>query len=308
MAVLYQSDAARGKVWATLFASEAPELPFHVWPDSGDLAAIEYLIAWQPPQKLLTSLPALKILFSLGAGVDQLDLSRVPPDVQVVRMVEPGIVSGMVEFATMSVLALHRNLVDYVRAQQAAAWRPIGAVPASARGVGVMGLGVLGQAVLAALAPFGFVLSGWSRTARRLPQVTCYAGPDGLAPFLGRCDILVCLLPLTPATRGILDSQVFAQLPRGAALVNIGRGGHLDNLALLQALESGRLSAAILDVCEPEPLPDGHLFWRHPRILITPHIASTTRPETAARVVLDNIRRHRRGEPLLDVIDRHAGY
>lgn len=306
--VLYQADAARGRAWADIFATEAADLPFHVWPETGNLASVEYLIAWQPPVELLASLPNLKVLFSLGAGVDQIDLSHVPRHVPVVRMVESAILSGMVEFATMAVLALHRNLVDCLGAQREETWRSIEVIPAAARRVGIMGLGVLGQAVLDALTPFGFVLSGWSRTPKVLPGVSCYHGTEGLDSFLGRCDILICLLPLTHATRGILDSQLFARLPRGASLVNLGRGGHLDQPALLDALDSGRLSTAILDVCDPEPLPQGHPLWRHPRILITPHIASMTRPETAARVVLENIRRHRRGEPLRDAIDRVAGY
>lgn len=308
MSILYRSDAARGRTWADIFAAEAPDLPFRVWPDIGDLAAVEYLIAWQPPAEFLRSLPNLQVLFSIGAGVDQIGLAQVPDGITVVRMVEPGIVSGMVEFAAMAVLALHRDVIDYQLAQRAAAWRPMDVVPAAKRRVGVMGLGVLGQAVLGALAPFGFILSGWSRTPKRLPGVACYSGPDGLDAFLGKCDILVCLLPLTAATRRILDLRLLSQLPRGASLVNLSRGGHLDQNALLEALDSGRLSAAILDVCEPEPLPAGHPFWQHPRILLTPHVAAVTRPETAARVVLENIRRHRRGEPLRDVVDRAAGY
>lgn len=308
MSVLYRSDAARGRTWAELFASEAPELAFHVWPDAGDLGEVEYLIAWQTPVELLHSLPNLQVLFSIGAGVDQLGLARVPDGILVVRMVEPGLVSGMVEFATMAVLALHRNVLDYGQAQRLGVWQPVEVIPAAQRRVGLMGLGVLGQAVLGALAPFGFALSGWSRTPKRLTGVACYSGSDGLAAFLGNCDILLCLLPLTPATRHILDSQLFAHLPRGAALVNLARGGHLNQSDLLEALDSGRLSAAILDVCEPEPLPAGHPFWQHPRILLTPHIAGVTRPGTAARVVLENIRRHRAGEPLRDVVDRTAGY
>ena len=308
MSVLYRSDASRGRTWAEIFATEAPDLAFHVWPQTGDLTEVEYLIAWQPPMELLRSLPNLKALFSVGAGIDQIDLSQVPDGVPVVRMVEPGIVSGMVEFATMSVLALHRNLIDYIRAQQTATWQPSEVIRAGARRIGVMGLGVLGRAVLEALAPFGFVLSGWSRTPKSVSGVSCHHGADGLKAFIARCDILICLLPLTPATRGILDSKLFARLPRGASLINLGRGGHLDEQSLLDALDSGRLSAAILDVCEPEPLPEAHAFWRHPRILLTPHIASVTRADTAARIVLENIRRHRRGEPLRNVVDRVAGY
>ena len=308
MSILYRSDAIRGRIWAEIFAAEAPELAFHIWPDTGDTAAIEYLVAWQPPGELLRSLPSLQVLFSIGAGVDQIGLEQVPDNVAIVRMVEPGLVSGMVEFATMAVLALHRNVLDYQRSQRAGIWRPMEVIPAAERRVGVMGLGLLGQAVLRALAPFGFTLRGWSRTLKEVPGVTCYSGPGGLDAFLGGCDILVCLLPLTDATRRILDSQLFRRLPKGASLVSLGRGGHLDQSALLDALDGGQLSAAVLDVCDPEPLPAGHPFWQHPSILLTPHIAGVTRPETAARVVLENIRRHRRGEPLRDVVDRSTGY
>ncbi|HEX8754895.1 MAG TPA: glyoxylate/hydroxypyruvate reductase A [Steroidobacteraceae bacterium] len=308
MSILYRSDAVRGRIWAEIFAAEAPELPFHIWPDSGDTAAVEYLIAWQPPGELLRSLPSLQVLFSIGAGVDQIGLEQVPDKVSIVRMVEPGLVSGMVEFATMAVLALHRNVLDYQRSQRAGIWRQMEVIPAAERRVGVMGLGVLGQAVLRALAPFGFALRGWSRTPRQLPGVTGYSGSGGLNAFLAGCDILVCLLPLTDATRHMLDSRLFSRLPQGASLVNAGRGGHLDQSALLDALDSGRLSAAVLDVCDPEPLPAGHPFWQHPSILLTPHIAGVTQPETAARIVLENIRRHRRGEPLRHVVNRATGY
>ncbi len=214
MSVLYKSDIARGRIWARIFAEEAPDIEFRVWPETGDLAAVEYLIAWQPPPGLLTALPNLKVLFSSGAGVDQLDLSTVQPSVPVVRMVEPGIVNGMLEYVTLSVLALHRNLIDYIRAQAAGAWQPVDVAPASARSVGVMGLGVLGQAVLERLGTFGYSLCGWNRSPKDIPGVTCYAGAQTLERFLGRCDILVCLLPLTAATHGILDRPPVRGHPR----------------------------------------------------------------------------------------------
>jgi glyoxylate/hydroxypyruvate reductase A len=308
MSVLYKSDVTRGRSWARIFAEQAPDIEFHLWPETGDLAAVEYLIAWQPPPGLLAALPNLKVLFSSGAGVDHLDLSAVPPHVPVVRMVEPGIVNGMIEYVTMSVLALHRNLIDYLRAQSVGAWQAIEVAPASARSVGVMGLGVLGQAVLERLGSFGYSRYGWNRSPKMIPGVTCYSGEQTLEQFLGHCDILVCLLPLTESTRGVLNRRLFNALPQGASLINVARGGHLDSQALLEALDSGHLSAAILDVCEPEPLPPLHPFWTHPRILLTPHIASMTQPETAALVLLENIRRHRCGEPLRDVIDRCKGY
>jgi glyoxylate/hydroxypyruvate reductase A len=171
-----------------------------------------------------------------------------------------------------------------------------------------MGLGVLGCAVLEQLGRFGFERLGWSRSPKPLAEVTCFAGREALPAFLSRCDILVCLLPLTAETRGILDGSLFDALPRGAALLNVARGAHLDADALLAALDRGQLSAAILDVTDPEPLPASHALWRHPRVLVTPHVASMTRPDTAAEVVIENVRRHRRGEPLRDRVDRIRGY
>jgi len=306
--ILYKSDAARGRAWARFFAEQAPDIEFHIWPEHGELAEVEYLVAWQAPPELLSALPNLKVLFSSGAGVDHVDFSSIPPQVQVARMVEPGIINGMVEYVTLSVLALHRDLFDYIGAQSAGAWRPIEVPPASARRVGVMGLGVLGQAVLDRLATFGFRLRGWNRSPREIPGVACFAGPEALAPFLADCDILICLLPLTDATRGILGRRVFAALPKGASVINVGRGGHLDQQALLEALDAGRLSRAILDVTDPEPLPADHPFWRHPRVQITPHVASMTQPGTAAPVLLENLRRHQRGEQLHGLIDRDRGY
>jgi glyoxylate/hydroxypyruvate reductase A len=306
--VLYRSDAARGRTWAAYFAEHAPDVDFHVWPDHGELAEVEYLVAWQAPPDLLAALPNLKVLFSSGAGVDHVDFSAIPPHVPVVRMVEPGIIHGMVEYVTMAVLALHRHLFDYQARQARGHWAPILVPAASARCVGVMGLGVLGQAVLARLTAFGFRLRGWNRSERPIDGVEVFAGPEGLTPFLAGVDMLVCLLPLTDGTRGILGAEVFAALPRGAALINAGRGGHLDQTALLGALESGQLSRAILDVTDPEPLPPGHPFWRHPGIVLTPHVASMTQPETAAPVMLENLRRHQRGEPLVGLIDRRRGY
>jgi glyoxylate/hydroxypyruvate reductase A len=180
--------------------------------------------------------------------------------------------------------------------------------PAAARRVGVLGLGVLGRAVLASLRGLGFACAGWSRSPQRIDGVECHAGADGLRQFLARTDILICLLPLTDDTRGILSGALFDQLPRGATLINVGRGGHLVQQDLLQALDTGQIANAILDVCEPEPLPPSHPFWTHPKVVLTPHIASMTQPETAADAVLDNIRRHQEGLPMHGLVDRARGY
>lgn len=308
MTFLYKADPARGEQWARLFAQKAPEIEFRLWPDIGDPALIRYLAAWQPPEDLARTLPNLEVVFSVGAGIDQFDLSRVPQHLPVVRMIEPGIVEGMVEYVTQAVLTIHRDLFDYAQQQAAREWREMPVRAAPSRRIGVLGLGVLGTAVLERLQLFGFPCAGWSRKPRTLDGIDCYAGSEALNTFLARTDVLVCLLPLTEATRGLLNAKLFAALPRGASLVNVGRGAHLNQDDLLAALASGQIRNAVLDVTDPEPLPATHALWGHPRVRITPHIASATRPDTAVDVVLDNIRRHCAGEPLLGEIDPSRGY
>jgi glyoxylate/hydroxypyruvate reductase A len=308
MTFLYKSAAERGAVWARHFAAHAPDVPFRIWPDVGDPAAVRYLAAWTLPDDLATEFPNLEVLFSVGAGIDQLDLSQVPGSVPVVRMIEPGLIDGMVEFVTLAVLAIHRDWPAYAAQQRERSWQALPVRAAATRRVGVMGLGVLGQAVLAKLRGFGFPCTGWSRRPHRLDGIECYAGAQSLPEFLACTDILVCLLPLTDATRGILDRRVFDALPAGAALINAGRGAHLVTQDLLRALDDGKLSAAILDVTSPEPLPTDHPLWTHSRVIVTPHIASETQPETSAAAVLENLRRHLRGEPLVGLVDRARGY
>src|SRR6266700_908818 len=308
MTFLYKANATRGHEWARCFAARAPDLAFRLWPDVGDPAQVRYLAAWMPPEDIAATYPNLELVFSVGAGVDQFDVSRLPPHVPLIRMLEPGIAESMVEYVTMAVLALHRDLVHFIAQQREQTWREIRITQAAQRRIGVMGLGLLGQAVLERLKAFGFPLAGWNRSPRTIEDVSCYAGGLALSDFLARTDILVCLLPLTNETRGILNTSLFEALPRGAQLVNVGRGGHLVEADLLDALERGVLSGAVLDVAEHEPLPAGHPFWNHPRILLTPHIASTTTPETAVEFVLETIGRHRRGEALPGRVDRERGY
>lgn len=304
---LYKADPVRGAEWAALFAQQAPQLEFAQWPWEGDPARVRYLAAWVPPSDL-SIFANLEVIFSVGAGVDQFDLAAIPAHVALARMVEPGIVGGMLEYATLAVLSLHREWLTYRDQQRQAAWQALRVRPAGSRRVGVLGLGVLAQAVLGQLRSLGFPCAGWSRSQHALDGVECHAGPAGLPDFLARTDILICLLPLTADTRGILGRDLFAALPRGAAVVNCGRGPHLDQDALLDALDSGQLSQAILDVCEPEPLPADHPFWRHPRIMLTPHVASMTQPDTAVAVILDNIERHTTGRPLTGLVERGRGY
>jgi glyoxylate/hydroxypyruvate reductase A len=304
---LYKADPVRGAEWAGWFAQKAPQIDFRLWPLDDGRERVRYLAAWEPPSDL-SMFPNLELIFSVGAGIDQFDFSTLPPALPVLRMVEPGIIGGMVEYATLAVLSIHREWLAYRDQQRAAAWHALRVRPASSRRIGVLGLGVLAQAVLAQLRTFGFPCAGWSASQHVIDGVECYAGADALPAFLSRTDILICLLPLTPSTRAILDARLFAALPAGAALVNCGRGGHLVQADLLAALDSGQLSTAVLDVCEPEPLPAGDPLWRHPQVMLTPHIASMTQPETAVDVVLENIRRHLAGEALNGVVERKRGY
>lgn len=308
MTVLYNANMVRGAEWARIFAERAPDMPFRLWPDIGNPADVRHLVAWVPPDDIATIFPNLELVFSVGAGVDQFDTSKVPAHIPLVRMLEPGIAETMIEYVAMAVLGLHRDLLDFISQQKEQVWREIRIMPAKRRRVGVMGLGQLGQAVLERLKTFGFPLAGWNRSPRAIEGVTCYAGADALPDFLAQADILVCLLPLTDQTRGILNADLFARLPRGAGLVNVGRGPQLVEADFLAALDGGALSGAVLDVTDPEPLPAGHPFWSHPRILLTPHNASMTTPDTAVDFVLDVIARHRRGEELPGRVDRERGY
>jgi len=308
MSFVYKSDPARGRLWAEVFAREAPQLPFHIWPDIGDPLQVRFLAAWEPPPDIRGAFPNLQVLFSSGAGVDQFDLSQLPADLPLVRMVEPGIINGMVEYVSWAVLAMHRDMLQYQRQQRRGQWKVVPVRPASQCRVGVLGLGSLGQAALTRLLGFGFDCAGWSRSRHSVDGVQCFAGADELPAFLARTDVLVCLLPLTTETRGFLNADLFAQLPRGAGLVHVGRGPQLVAQDLLKALEEGRLAEAVLDVTDPEPLPAGHAFWQHPNIWLTPHIASMTQPGTAAHAVLENIRRFEAGESMLGRVDRTRGY
>lgn len=304
MAVLSLSDPARSEIFREAFARTLPDIPFYTG-EAPDPAEVRWLITWKAPDQIATRYPNLRLIFSTGAGVDQFDLGALPPQIGVVRMLAGGIAAQMQEFATMAVLTLHRDLPAYLAQAREGQWIEGRNVAPEDRRVGVLGLGNLGQAVLASLRPFGFALSGWARSPRQIAGVQCFTD---LPVFLAQCDILVCLLPLTPETEGFLGDALFDQLPRGARLVQLGRGRQLDTDALARALDNGQIASAFLDVTEPEPLPAGHWLWRDPRVIVTPHIACQTRAGDAARHLVAGVRADLAGHPPEGLVDRHRGY
>ncbi|HXZ01767.1 MAG TPA: glyoxylate/hydroxypyruvate reductase A [Stellaceae bacterium] len=309
MVVLFLSAVDSAADWKAELGKHLPELELRVWPDLGDPTEIDAALVWRPPPGLLDRLPNLKLILSLGAGVDHILADpSLPPGVPILRLVDPYMTVAMSEYVQMHVLRLHRQEPAYRAQQHALVWRPLPQPNAGERRVGVLGLGVLGGDAALRLKVLGFDVAGWCRTERKLRGIPTYRGAEGLAALAERSEILVCLLPLTPATAGILDARLFARLPRGAAIVNCARGGHLVEADLLAALDSGQLSAAALDVFGDEPLPQQHPFWRHPRILITPHVAAATHPPTAAAAVADNLRRLKQGRPLLNRVDVSMRY
>jgi len=297
------------EAWATALTASLPGVAVRFWPDAGSPQDIDYVLAWNLPEGFLGQFPNLRAIFSLGAGVERLLADpTVPRGLPLIRMVDPRLAAAMNEFVLMRVLHYHRRMPEFEAQQRSGLWRQLAAPLAANRVVGVMGLGQIGLVCANSLVSLGFSVRGWSRTAKDVRGVQTFAGIRQLPAFLAGAEILVCLLPLTTDTRGILNSATFAHLPHGAALINVARGGHLVEADLIAALDDGRLSAATLDVFQTEPLPADHAFWRDPRITVIPHAAALTEPTTAAPIIAANIARDRTGEPLSHVIDRKSGY
>jgi glyoxylate/hydroxypyruvate reductase len=309
MAILFFSTMDSSAQWRVELGKHLPAVEMRVWPDVGDPSEIEAALVWRPKPGLLAGFPNLKMICSLGAGVDHLFLDRaLPRQVPIVRLVDPYMTEAMSEYVLAQVLRLHRQDLLYREQQRDHAWHEHPQPNAAERRVGVLGLGELGGDAARKLAVLGFAVGGWSRTEKRLPGIESFHGPEGLMTLSRRSAILICLLPLTQETEGVLSARLFAVLPRGAAIINVGRGRHLVEEDLLAALDSGQLSAAVLDVFRDEPLPPAHPFWRHPRVVVTPHVAAATNAPTAALSIVENLKRISTGKPLLNVVDPAREY
>jgi len=288
-------DAVEWAAWLPALQAALPGETLTLAVDRRD--DIDIAIVANPPAGSLQGLPHLKLVQSLWAGVDKLLRDpTLPAGVPLARMVDPAMNAAMAETALWAALALQRGFFGYAAQQRAGVWRQHGQRRADETRVAVLGLGQMGQAVAARLAQQGFAVSGWS---------TRHGAIDGV---LGDADIVISLLPLTPATTGFFDRARFAQMRRGASFVNLARGAQVVEADLLVALDNGQLSHAVLDVFATEPLPAEHPFWRHPLVTVLPHVAAQTDPRSAAQVVAANIRALRAGQPLQHLVDRQRGY
>ncbi|MCU0817951.1 MAG: glyoxylate/hydroxypyruvate reductase A [Beijerinckiaceae bacterium] len=299
--------------WVARFRNAAGSRPVIDAREAFDPAPIHYAAVWKPEPGLLARLPNLKAIFNLGAGVDALLGDSTLPDVPVCRIVNPDLTARMTEYVVLQCLMHLRQVEAYRLLQAQSRWEPIDQPSANDVRVGIMGMGVLGQDSAEVLKRLGFRVGGWSRTAKAMPGVETFAGEAQLDAFLARTDILVVLLPLTPETRGILNRDLFGKLARdgvlgGPVLVNAGRGGLQVEADILAALNDGTLKAASLDVFETEPLPVSSPLWKHPNVILTPHVAADSTPEALVEVVLANIAQHEREGRLNDVVDRRTGY
>jgi glyoxylate/hydroxypyruvate reductase len=296
------------QAWRDEFSEQLPHLPIRIWPDAGEPKDIEYLAFVHPDFDLLPTFPNLRAMFSRSAGVEGLVGHPKRPKVPLGKVEPPGGDPMMTEYVIMHVLRFHRDMPAYQAAQANREWRRVPIIRPEQRRVGFLGFGMMAKAPALVLQSLGFRVSAWVRSPRQAAEVPLFHGRDQLAPFLAETDIAVCLLPLTAETEGIFCARTFGMMPRGAMLVNVGRGKHVVDNDLIAALDSGQLSYAALDALWPEPLPPESPLWRHPKITIMPHVA---RRPTVAQLVTEvaaNIRSLDAGGRLLQEIDVTQGY
>lgn len=309
--ILFYLDEPGWELWKTVFEAAMPGVDFKVYPDWGSPDdGPAYVFAWEPELGLIAKYPNIQAIFSLGAGVDHLTRDpTIPPELPIIRMSDDGLKEGMAEFVLMTVLMHHRLMPRMLQAQRKHHWQRL--FPKRARDVrvGILGYGALGIACTAALKPLGYQLAAWSRSQKPSEEhVEHFTGSGQFDDFLARTDILIGLLPSTLETTGLLNKQTMSLMPKHASIINVGRGTLIDLKDLVAMLDSGHLSGATLDVFTKEPLDDDDPLWDHEKINITPHIASITRPETAAEYVARNIEKIEQGQQPDNVLDRERGY
>ena len=309
MAILIVAPDMKVSSWIKHLSQLEPDIDIRVWPETGNADEIQFALSWQHPFGEFKKYKHLKCIASLGAGVDHLlEDPDLPAGVSITRVVEYSMAQSMSEYVVLAVLNHCRQFDVYRTDQSRKEWQPRIPLLAADMHIGVMGLGQLGADAAKKLSNLGFPVSGWSRTPKNIEGVDCLAGADALNDFLSRTHILICMLPLTPLTDGILNRDTFDKLPDNAFVINVARGRHLIEKDLLAALDSGRLSGACLDVFTVEPLPTEHPFWNHPKIKVTPHISSLTFSKSVAPQIIENYRRSQSGQPLLNVVDPQNGY
>ncbi len=311
MKLLFYTAASNSAAWLDALSRAMPAASIGTWPEgaAGATDGADYALVWKPPPKLLAKLKSAKAIFNLGAGVDSLDsIPRSLQAVPLIRLEDAGMAEQMAEYVVHAVLRRYREFDVYARSQRDALWQPRERIDKSGFRIGILGMGLLGAAVAGALAPFGFPIDGWSRSRKQISDVRSFAGPAELGEFLGRCRVLVCMLPLTAETRGMLNRATLSQLSQGAYVVNVSRGALLIDEDLLALIESGALDGATLDVFQEEPLSPTHAFWHHPRITVTPHVSAVTRIEESVAQIAAKIRRLEAGLPVSGVVDRARFY
>jgi glyoxylate/hydroxypyruvate reductase A len=309
-AIAYISRDTDGMAWKTLLTEAFGPLDFRPMRDGlGNTDDIEIALAWKPQPGLLASFKNLKMIVSLGMGVDHLLADdKLPHHVAITRIMDDGLIGQMAEYSIFWALWHHRDIGIYAANQRAKKWKAEELFDTIHRKVGIMGLGTIGTDTAQKFAMLGFPTLGWSRSAKTVAGVETFHGREAFPTFLGQANILVNVLPLTRETRGIMNKELFATLPKGCFLINMGRGGHIVDEDLLAALDSGHIAGAALDVFNTEPLPADHPYWTHPKVHVTPHVAGYTNPRTASPGVIENIKRLRAGQPLINTVDPKTGY
>ncbi|MGC1303034.1 MAG: glyoxylate/hydroxypyruvate reductase A [Caulobacteraceae bacterium] len=303
--ILYLQHPSRVAAWSAVLRELAPALDVRVWPEPLPSGRPVYALVWRPPPGLFASIPGLKGVFALGAGVDDLmTRTDLPADIPLVRLTDAGMARQMVEYVLFGVLRFQRDFDAYARDQASALWRPQPPRASADVRVLVLGLGELGAQVAQTLAEFGYAVTGWSRSPKMIEGVDCIHGLDALDAQLPATDVLAAILPSTPQTRGLLDGERLERLAAGAGVINVGRGDLIDIEALCRLLDNGHLRGALLDVLPAEPPAPDSPLWGRTDILLTPHVAATTLPYPAARQILGKLEDLRNGKAIRGVMAR----